>query len=36
LRGRPELHLPHARIVAIDTARARALPGVLAVLTAHD
>jgi carbon-monoxide dehydrogenase large subunit len=28
--------LPHARIVRIDTARARALPGVLAVLTAQD
>jgi xanthine dehydrogenase molybdenum-binding subunit len=27
---------PHARIVRIDTARARALPGVLAVLTAAD
>jgi 4-hydroxybenzoyl-CoA reductase subunit alpha len=26
----------HARIVAIDTARARALPGVLAVITGHD
>ena len=28
--------LPHARIVRIDTAKARALPGVLAVLTARD
>jgi CO/xanthine dehydrogenase Mo-binding subunit len=28
--------LPHARIVRIDTTRARALPGVLAVLTARD
>jgi xanthine dehydrogenase molybdenum-binding subunit len=28
--------LPHARIVRIDTSRARALPGVLAVLTAED
>jgi carbon-monoxide dehydrogenase large subunit len=28
--------LPHARIVRIDTSRARALPGVLAVLTAQD
>ena len=27
---------PHARILAIDTARARALPGVLAVLTGDD
>lgn len=27
---------PHARIVGIDTASARALPGVLAVLTARD
>jgi CO/xanthine dehydrogenase Mo-binding subunit len=27
---------PHARILAIDTARARALPGVLAVITAAD
>src|SRR5437764_7547574 len=27
---------PHARIVRIDTARARALPGVLAALTAAD
>ena len=27
---------PHARIVSIDTARARALPGVLAVLTGED
>jgi len=26
----------HARIVSIDTARARALPGVLAVITGHD
>jgi 4-hydroxybenzoyl-CoA reductase subunit alpha len=26
----------HARIVAIDTARARALPGVYAVITGHD
>jgi putative selenate reductase molybdopterin-binding subunit len=28
--------LPHARILRIDTSRARALPGVLAVLTAQD
>jgi len=28
--------LPHARIVRLDTNRARALPGVLAVLTAED
>jgi xanthine dehydrogenase molybdenum-binding subunit len=28
--------LPHARIVRIDTTRARALPGVLAVLTGAD
>jgi CO/xanthine dehydrogenase Mo-binding subunit len=28
--------LPHARILRIDTARARALPGVLTVLTAQD
>jgi putative selenate reductase molybdopterin-binding subunit len=28
--------LPHARILRIDTARAKALPGVLAVLTAQD
>jgi len=28
--------LPHARIVRIDTSNARALPGVLAVLTARD
>ena len=28
--------LPHARILAIDTSRARAVPGVLAVLTAAD
>jgi len=28
--------LPHARIVRIDTSRARALPGVLAVLAAQD
>src|SRR5262245_28997639 len=28
--------LPHARIVRIDTAKARALPGVLTVLTARD
>jgi xanthine dehydrogenase molybdenum-binding subunit len=27
---------PHARIVSIDTARARALPGVAAVITARD
>src|SRR2546425_10215504 len=27
---------PHARIVGIDTARAKTLPGVLAVLTAAD
>jgi 4-hydroxybenzoyl-CoA reductase subunit alpha len=27
---------PHARIRAIDTTRARALPGVLAVITGHD
>jgi len=29
-------HRPHARIASIDAARARALPGVLAVLTAAD
>src|SRR5262245_7247842 len=28
--------LPHARIVRIDTGRARAFPGVLAALTAQD
>ncbi|MPZ15650.1 MAG: xanthine dehydrogenase subunit D, partial [Chloroflexi bacterium] len=28
--------LPHARIVSIDASRARALPGVHAVLTAAD
>src|SRR2546428_12801408 len=28
--------LPHARILRIDTSKARALPGVLAVLTAGD
>ncbi len=28
--------LPHARIVSIDTSRARALPGVHVVLTGHD
>ena len=28
--------MPHARIVRIDTSRARALPGVLAVITAAD
>jgi xanthine dehydrogenase molybdenum-binding subunit len=28
--------VPHARIVSIDTSRARALPGVLAVITAAD
>jgi len=28
--------LPHARILGIDTSKARALPGVLAVLTARD
>src|SRR3972149_5942404 len=28
--------LPHARILRIDTAKARAYPGVLAVLTAAD
>jgi 4-hydroxybenzoyl-CoA reductase subunit alpha len=27
---------PHARIIRIDTARARDLPGVLAVITGHD
>src|SRR2546422_9347274 len=27
---------PHARIVRVDTARARALPGVRAVMTAAD
>src|SRR5438045_9789533 len=27
---------PHARIVRVDTSRARALPGVLAVLTGDD
>jgi CO/xanthine dehydrogenase Mo-binding subunit len=29
-------HRTHARIVAVETARARALPGVIAVLTAAD
>jgi len=29
-------HEPHARIIAIDTARALALPGVIAVLTGRD
>ena len=29
-------HLPHARIRRIDTARARAMPGVFAVLTGRD
>jgi CO/xanthine dehydrogenase Mo-binding subunit len=29
-------HRPHARIVRLDTARARAVPGVVAVLTAAD
>ncbi|HUF93151.1 MAG TPA: xanthine dehydrogenase family protein molybdopterin-binding subunit [Candidatus Limnocylindria bacterium] len=29
-------HLPHARILSVDTARATALPGVLAVITAAD
>jgi CO/xanthine dehydrogenase Mo-binding subunit len=29
-------HRPHARIVALDTAAARAYPGVVAVLTADD
>ncbi len=29
-------HHPHAEILAIDTARARAMPGVAAVLTAED
>jgi len=28
--------LPHARIVRIDTARARALPGVVSVITGSD
>ena len=28
--------LPHARILRIDTSKARALPGVLAVLAARD
>ncbi|MBI2358857.1 MAG: hypothetical protein HYV04_08125 [Deltaproteobacteria bacterium] len=28
--------LPHARILHINTSKARALPGVLAVITAHD
>jgi len=28
--------LPHARILHIDTSRARALPGVLAIITAED
>src|SRR5438105_13210491 len=28
--------IPHARIVRIDAARARAHPGVLLVLTGHD
>src|SRR5438046_8978759 len=27
---------PHARIVSIDTTRARAVPGVLGVITGHD
>src|SRR2546430_11343249 len=27
---------PHARVVRVDTSRARALPGVLAVLTGDD
>src|SRR5205807_8653416 len=27
---------PHARVLHVDTARARALPGVLAVLTGED
>src|SRR5207302_11517038 len=27
---------PHARIVRVDTSRARALPGVLAVITGDD
>ncbi|MFB9312219.1 molybdopterin-dependent oxidoreductase, partial [Nocardioides plantarum] len=41
--ARPTLHVallrsphPHARIVAVDTARAEALPGVRLVLTHHD
>ncbi len=29
-------HLPHARIVRLDTSRARALPGVHAVITGRD
>ena len=29
-------HVPHARIISIDTSRARALPGVRAVLTGMD
>ncbi|HTD34377.1 MAG TPA: hypothetical protein VK665_11990, partial [Candidatus Elarobacter sp.] len=29
-------HRPHARIARIDTARALAVPGVVAVLTASD
>ena len=28
--------VPHARIVRVDTSRARALPGVIAVLTGED
>src|SRR5579871_6739060 len=28
--------IPHARIVSIDTSKARAIPGVMAVLTADD
>ncbi|HLC25369.1 MAG TPA: hypothetical protein VJM80_01215, partial [bacterium] len=28
--------LPHAKILQIDTSKARALPGVLAVITAQD
>src|SRR5688572_21613426 len=27
---------PHAKIVSVDTSRAKALPGVHAVITAHD
>jgi 4-hydroxybenzoyl-CoA reductase subunit alpha len=29
-------HLPHARITRLDVARARTLPGVIAIITGHD
>jgi 4-hydroxybenzoyl-CoA reductase subunit alpha len=29
-------HVPHARIVSVDTSKAKALPGVLAVITGRD